>query len=553
MDDPLLIGTTPLLQVGDPPAFDIGGNPPSITYAGGSALYAQQKANVVFNDIQTLGTITFVNPTTAENVLSVNAENTLLYNGVVIQGAGEAVTSVTAGANLTGGGSGPVVNLAVSDTPSFNTATLVGLDGSALITPFIEASAGGGLNIISTDGDLQMDAKSNNLNLLAGTGAISIFNDFTSGIAIGVDGSISQPVLSLSAALNLGASANVTIENVSGEVGQVIIANGDGTVSWGANGGGGGAVASVSGGDANITVSPTTGAVIVTLASSIDVNQATVSNLVLPTGSISLVASSGSAGNVITADGDGACTWQPIPTAPVTSVDSGDNNIVVDPTTGDVVVSLSTAISVASIAVTDPTITLGVSTGSAGQLITADGLGNCAWAEPAVISVSATGSNIVCDPTTGEVGVGLADDITVSSVNTGGLTVTGSLTADASTGSAGQVLTSTGTGVEWASTVLLSGLAQIGPGGTGFTEYWIIVGPTAVNGVTTSASVTATLQIPDGTSQNWIVNADPIIVGGIAYIHVVFASLVADDAVVVSWCVNSLSNVASNMLTSEPI
>jgi len=180
-----------------------------------------------------------------------------------------------------------------------------------LVTQFIEAPLGLGLNVVSAGGDLQLDSRSNNLNIFATTGAVSIFNDFTSGIEIGVDGSITQPVISLSAELNLGASAVVTIDSVQGSAGQVMIANADGTMDWGANGGG---VTSATAGD-NIVCDPTSGDVVVSLASFVTLPSLETTTSLEVRGTLSDgTPSVGSAGQVLSSTGSGV-QWVDLPIA----------------------------------------------------------------------------------------------------------------------------------------------------------------------------------------------------------------------------------------------
>jgi hypothetical protein len=123
--------------------------------------------------------------------------------------------------------------------------------------------------------------------------------------------------------------------------------------------------------------------------------------------------------------------------------------------------------------------------------------------------------------------------------------------ATGSPGTAFQVLTAgpAGGSVQWGNSAPC-GLAVIPTAKVGFTNYYI---PTPIGAIFDgTAVVSAVLQIPDGATQNWIVDSSPFFGGdGFWYIKVAFSTNVTYGATAISWSVHAdrstpvdISNVA---------
>jgi hypothetical protein len=97
---------------------------------------------------------------------------------------------------------------------------------------------------------------------------------------------------------------------------------------------------------------------------------------------------------------------------------------------------------------------------------------------------------------------------------------------------------------------ILSGLAAITD--VLSTEYFIALPSTPV--ITSNAVIQATLQVPDGVSQNWIVYAEPEFgTGGAQYIHVSFSLPVGTVGTTIAWAVIATDCTPSNPATSLPV
>jgi hypothetical protein len=89
--------------------------------------------------------------------------------------------------------------------------------------------------------------------------------------------------------------------------------------------------------------------------------------------------------------------------------------------------------------------------------------------------------------------------------------------------------------------------------GDGTSTEWFINVTSEVPNLTTTSVVQVTLQVPDGSSQNWIVSADPLAPAGVnRYIRIVFASPVTDTNTTVAWFVAALEVVPSEASTIGP-
>jgi hypothetical protein len=96
-----------------------------------------------------------------------------------------------------------------------------------------------------------------------------------------------------------------------------------------------------------------------------------------------------------------------------------------------------------------------------------------------------------------------------------------------------------------------SGLATIL--GDSTNDTWYINVTAEVPGLTATSVVQATLQVPDGVTQNWIVYAEPLAPAGVnRYIKVVFASPVEASGVTVSWFVAALDVTPSEATAVGP-
>ena len=111
--------------------------------------------------------------------------------------------------------------------------------------------------------------------------------------------------------------------------------------------------------------------------------------------------------------------------------------------------------------------------------------------------------------------------------------------ANVSVGSAFQVLTAgpNGSSVQWGNSAPC-GLAVIPNANTGFPTYYI---PTPIGAIYDgTAVVSALLQIPDGSSGNWIVDSSPYFGGdGFWYIQVDFSFNVTNGGTTISWSVHA--------------
>jgi hypothetical protein len=132
---------------------------------------------------------------------------------------------------------------------------------------------------------------------------------------------------------------------------------------------------------------------------------------------------------------------------------------------------------------------------------------------------------------------------------------TGQLTFANQAGATGQYATSQGpnAAVIWTNPAVPSGTSIINT--AGFTTYWIPVCANNADSFITSvnAPVTVTLQIPDGITQNWIVDAVPYLsAGNNWYIQVEFSTLIINTGTSMSWAVNAPTSVPSTPFISAP-
>jgi len=127
-----------------------------------------------------------------------------------------------------------------------------------------------------------------------------------------------------------------------------------------------------------------------------------------------------------------------------------------------------------------------------------------------------------------------------------------------SSGQPGQVLTAVDNAPyppapTWSWGTVPSGTSIINT--AGFTTYWIPVCANDANSfiTTTNAPVTVTLQIPDGTTQNWIVVAKPYLSSSNNwYIQVEFSTNIINTGTIMSWAVNAPDSTPSPALTTAP-
>jgi len=81
-------------------------------------------------------------------------------------------------------------------------------------------------------------------------------------------------------------------------------------------------------------------------------------------------------------------------------------------------------------------------------------------------------------------------------------------------------------------------------------SYYITLAGTAV---TASSIVNTLLQVPDGASQTWIVNAFPAVSGGgVPYIQIDFSNPPTTDDMVVAWSVVSYTSTTVAADASPP-
>jgi len=81
--------------------------------------------------------------------------------------------------------------------------------------------------------------------------------------------------------------------------------------------------------------------------------------------------------------------------------------------------------------------------------------------------------------------------------------------------------------------IQVAGLAVIDD--VGVADYYFPVPVGSI--ISQSAVVIALLQVRDGTTQNWIVSATPLLASGVWYIHVVFADNVGSAGTSIAWSV----------------
>jgi hypothetical protein len=94
-------------------------------------------------------------------------------------------------------------------------------------------------------------------------------------------------------------------------------------------------------------------------------------------------------------------------------------------------------------------------------------------------------------------------------------------------------------------------LAVIPVANVGFPTYYI---PTPIGAIFDgTAVITALLQIPDGSSQNWIVDASPYFgMDGFWYIRVDFSSNVLNGGTTISWAVNADRSTPVDVFGTPP-
>jgi len=121
-----------------------------------------------------------------------------------------------------------------------------------------------------------------------------------------------------------------------------------------------------------------------------------------------------------------------------------------------------------------------------------------------------------------------------------------------SQGTNGQGLTSGGQYATWVNPVtsVASGLATC-PITTSSNSYYIQVPSGSF--LTSNAIVQTTLQVPDSTTQNWIVYAEPYFGAlGAQYIYVEFASVVTDAATTIAWTIIAKDSTPTAAIVTVP-
>jgi len=263
---------------------------------------------------------------------------------------------------------------------------------------WVSGGGGGMTGITNSDGNLT----------LSGTSTVNI--NFATNIE--VDGTVT---------LGAAGANEYTLPAADGTNGQVLKTNGSGVVTWEDDAAG--AVASVSGTTNQISASTTTGAVTLSLPSTIICPGTLTATSLGVTSAYTLPVADGSSGQVLKTDGAGAVTWQTDAEGAVASVSGTANQISASTATGAVTLSLpSTIIAPGTLTATSLGVTsaytLPVTDGTINQVLKTNGAGSVAWATDqsgTVASVTGTTGEITVSPTTGACIVSLPNAVTIQS------------------------------------------------------------------------------------------------------------------------------------------
>jgi hypothetical protein len=213
---------------------------------------------------------------------------------------------------------------------------------------------------------------------------------------------------------------------------------------------------------------------------------------------------------------------------------------------------------------TGPTGANAVATGPAGAVQYTDGSGSFLGNDGLVYNgteslVNAINSNFIAfDNGSGDMSIGASKSLILYAGNNivpGYVDIfTGQLTFANQAGATGQYATSQGpdTAVIWTNPSVPSGTSLINAvSPIPVSTYWIQVNNSFITDV--NAPITATLQLPEGATQNWIVYAFPFFgTDSNWYIQVEFSAPVTTSGAVVSWAVNSLTSTQSTAVTTSP-
>ena len=211
----------------------------------------------------------------------------------------------------------------------------------------------------------------------------------------------------------------------TGTPGYVLGLTSANVAAWVPGGGGGGAVASVTG-STNIEVSPTTGACVVTLQenltglSNVTTQEATI-------GTVDYPNAAGETGQVLTLTSPTTAAWSNASSGAVTEVTAGTSgNCTVSPNTGAVVVDIVAAPTFTGLIVQDNFVVGNLSyptaDAAAGYVVTTDGAGFLSLQPPSgggagVSSLSSTTSSVVFSAATGDVQLSLAETFSVNTIS----------------------------------------------------------------------------------------------------------------------------------------
>ena len=152
-----------------------------------------------------------------------------------------------------------------------------------------------------------------------------------------------------------------------------------------------------------------------------------------------------------------------------------------------------------------------------------------------------------------QIGPGLTGSVEILTPSTLQLSgTTFKATINGSAGLNGQVLTSNGSNTTWQtpSSLVAFGLATC-PVDPGSNIYYIQVPDGSFT--TSNAIVQTTLQIPDGSTQNWIVDASPYFGSlGAQYIFVEFAATVTNAGTTIAWSILASDSTPTPALLTVP-
>ena len=259
------------------------------------------------------------------------------------------------------------------------------------------------------------------------TNSAGSVTSITGGTGINITGTSSVPIVNVNDALTVSTFVaapliNATTSFTCGSVtypaslgaANTVLGVQSGALTWVDNTPG---VASLTNTDNNVVLSSSTGAVNVNLGTTVTVDVIH-ANSALECGSISYPSALGSNGNVLGINGS-SVEWIN-PATGVTSISCTDSNIVYSNSTGAVTSALADHITVSTVEGTNSLICGAVhypsALGDDGQFLGING-GAVEWLPPSGVSeLLNTDGNLTLSSSTGNVTIGLANDVTINNI-----------------------------------------------------------------------------------------------------------------------------------------